>query len=573
MVQDGSYHAYQQILDFQTPNAVLKQRRARKKFKKSIDGCMCCKKRRKKCDETKPVCKGCSRNGLNCEWPKHVNVAKAVDVNDVVVNGDHQNDGKKDHEFLLLDQFLTIQLENKNFGSPPSSTESFDFEFSDIPQLSEINMMKSTPKPQQQPLETENYIIPGIQLSYQDQLCYNQFIKKFIPSITACHNDTDPSTSPYQIFTPFATNTLVREIFLACGATLLCFNNDSYHQLAHDKYVRSVNLLIQNLRNSSRGCEDYLFVSVQILQTLCLRDKNIGLNATKSASHLSAAYEILKKRKISQSQGPSVLDRILTEHFVFNYPITIMLCHHNKLSTNQVPSPFEIFNEFDEFLTKPIINNDPQDIWTNHPMLGMSLKALELSAKCTWICRLLKHPISSQELKKSETLKTQVYKELDHLNFIKTEDKEKLVNISFAKSILHGCLIITKKICDWSISLQSLQPEVESIISEFKFCYSLYEPHHVLLSIWCLFVCGSASTTVQQREFLTFGFLSMASKIHSSLIMKILKYLKIIWDEEADNNNNLHGESSSTDVSTEGKNRHVGFEFLFDTTVLDIVCS
>lgn len=562
MVKDVTYHNYQQILDFQNPEvAVLKQRKARKKFKKSMDGCLCCKKRRKKCDETKPICQGCARNRLTCEWPNHVDLKSVsvvgpvvVDTSSGIVEDNRKDLIKADDEFLLLAQFLNIQLENENIGSPLSASDSFDFE---IPEtlLREVEqasgntsiMMKDEP---------ENYTIPGIVLSHEDQLCYNQFIKKFIPSITALHSENDSSLTPYKILTPFAaTHMLVRETFLACGATLLCFNNDEFHQLAHDKYVHSVNLLIQELQDSQTACEDHLFVSVQILQTLCLRDKNIGLNATKSASHLSAAYEILTKRR-TEVQGLSILDRVLTEHFVFNYPITIMLCRHNKLASNSVPSPFKFFEEFDEFLTAPIINNDSNDPWSNHPMLGMTLKALELSAKCTWVCRLLKQPISKQDLLLSSDLMKQCQQELELLNQVKTDDRKKLVNISFAKSILYGCLIITKKICDWSIKLEKLQLEVNNMIEEFKFCYSLYEPHEVLISIWCLCIAGSASMTVEQREYLTFGFLNIAAKINSSLTLKILKYLKIIWDED----------SSTSTVDH-------GFEFLFDTTVLDIVCS
>ncbi|EGU84579.1 hypothetical protein FOXB_04896 [Fusarium oxysporum f. sp. conglutinans Fo5176] len=32
-------------------------------------GCLKCRKRHKKCDEVKPQCKGCIRNGLECTWP------------------------------------------------------------------------------------------------------------------------------------------------------------------------------------------------------------------------------------------------------------------------------------------------------------------------------------------------------------------------------------------------------------------------------------------------------------------------------------------------------------------------
>jgi hypothetical protein len=42
---------------------VLRPRRTRVK-----SGCLCCRLRRKKCDERKPVCSGCDRNKLICSW-------------------------------------------------------------------------------------------------------------------------------------------------------------------------------------------------------------------------------------------------------------------------------------------------------------------------------------------------------------------------------------------------------------------------------------------------------------------------------------------------------------------------
>lgn len=33
-------------------------------------GCVTCRRRKKKCDETHPNCNGCMRNGLDCSWPE-----------------------------------------------------------------------------------------------------------------------------------------------------------------------------------------------------------------------------------------------------------------------------------------------------------------------------------------------------------------------------------------------------------------------------------------------------------------------------------------------------------------------
>ncbi|KAK4500846.1 hypothetical protein PRZ48_009038 [Zasmidium cellare] len=42
-------------------------------LKRTKTGCFTCRKRRKKCDETRPKCGACSRNDLRCSWPRQTN--------------------------------------------------------------------------------------------------------------------------------------------------------------------------------------------------------------------------------------------------------------------------------------------------------------------------------------------------------------------------------------------------------------------------------------------------------------------------------------------------------------------
>lgn len=39
---------------------------------RSRNGCLTCRKRKKKCDEKGPVCSGCERNYIKCVWPDHI---------------------------------------------------------------------------------------------------------------------------------------------------------------------------------------------------------------------------------------------------------------------------------------------------------------------------------------------------------------------------------------------------------------------------------------------------------------------------------------------------------------------
>ncbi|KAK5998736.1 hypothetical protein PT974_01118 [Cladobotryum mycophilum] len=39
-------------------------------------GCFTCRRRKKKCDEQKPICGGCTRNRFGCDWPTHLGQAR-----------------------------------------------------------------------------------------------------------------------------------------------------------------------------------------------------------------------------------------------------------------------------------------------------------------------------------------------------------------------------------------------------------------------------------------------------------------------------------------------------------------
>lgn len=50
------------LLD-QKPNKMVK-----KKFKRVTTSCLCCRKRKLKCNEAKPSCSNCDKSSLVCEW-------------------------------------------------------------------------------------------------------------------------------------------------------------------------------------------------------------------------------------------------------------------------------------------------------------------------------------------------------------------------------------------------------------------------------------------------------------------------------------------------------------------------
>lgn len=585
-VKEITYHQYQQIIDLDY--TMLKSRRTMKpNIIKTKDGCFNCKRRKKKCDEQKPHCKACIRNSLECIWPNHVKLRSEIDnvadgkdkevtlksiekkllpdldqdIGAIVKeldlelrNSMSDFDSMFDlHNDFVLDQFLNIQSQNISLDDSYLSYSNSDPVYGDTISF----------KP--------DLIIPGVKMSENGLICYDTFLNIMLKSISYSH--CDPKMSPTALILPFVeSNYIVREVALACGASLLTYHRDSFKTEAIQRYNKVVGLLIKELKDTESSFGNHLFVCVQLLQTLCLRDKNIGFNITLCAAHFSSSYGIIKKRFLTHSlpllqnskalYKTTPLDRFLVDHFVLHYPLNIMLCRFSKL-TDSVPSPFKFFERFLHLLEQPVYGIKDSDPWLNHPVAGIGLKAQAIAAKCSWICRFLKTPASEEDLITYFSLLVDVTRELEILTKVLEDNPnlspQQIANVHLSKAILYADLIILKKVCYYEkTTIESLQETVNMIISEENLARQI-DPEGCISSIWTLFIGASTSTTIEQKKFFSKMLKSMADQVHSTICLKILKYLNIVWVDD------IGDDSESAPLP------HVGFEFLFDTTVLDII--
>lgn len=83
---------------------------------RTLSGCLTCRKRRKKCDETKPCCILCSRLGIRCAWDTNKRdlsaATKAVKENVAQDQCDRRFLAPQ-HQRLLCDQQLKFEFEFK----------------------------------------------------------------------------------------------------------------------------------------------------------------------------------------------------------------------------------------------------------------------------------------------------------------------------------------------------------------------------------------------------------------------------------------------------------------------------
>lgn len=99
--------------------------------KRSRTGCLCCRRRHKKCDEQKPACKFCLSKGITCEWPKmgavfvscnksRGSITPEKALHDVDVSPPVQVQGEHQFQAQFQFNFGTLKATNGDERSPPA---------------------------------------------------------------------------------------------------------------------------------------------------------------------------------------------------------------------------------------------------------------------------------------------------------------------------------------------------------------------------------------------------------------------------------------------------------------------
>lgn len=549
----NSFQKYQTVINFKKLNNLKEP-----KFRRTRSGCLCCRQRKKKCDEIKPSCGSCLKKSILCEWPQKkqqmensTECSKGYKIIQDCVTSFMQESEVFDDIFsnrmlslidndFILDQFLDI--------------ESQSITLSDI-------LLDSNKLITEHSFSSEQKRTHGIELLDKDLCCYNAFLEYIenLIQFSHCH----PRISATDILSDFvATNKTVREAALACGASWLGYVDSSYEVIALEKYHNVIGLVIEELKDPKANYTDHIFVCVQLLQGLCVRNKTIGFNITLCAAHFSSSYAVIKRRFFRKTVPTiqtgkichvSSLDRLLMENFLSFYPFNIMLCHSSKLKES-VPSPFTFFERFFHVLEEPIEGFENEDVWANHPIIGIGLKAYEIATKACWVCRFLKLPISEEDLLTYFSLFVEASKELERLSkLLETpglEDPKKEC-IYVTRTILYASLIILRKLCHYKdTTIESLKDAVDTLLEEEILIKNLCSRSRS--SGWSLFIGASTSFAPHQKKSFSEMLQFQADQLHSSMCIKMLNYLNTVWNDENSDHN-------------------AGFEFLFDTTALDII--
>lgn len=183
------------------------------------------------------------------------------------------------------------------------------------------------------------------------------------------------------------------------------------------------------------------------------------------------------------------------------------------------------------------------------PIIGVSLRAHELAAKTSWLCRFYKKSLESAEnstilknryLEISNKLKVQCEKHLIEFNTVyKPENlnNAQKLNLNLAILISLSALMISKKLI-LEIDPLSQTPNLDNSFDckifrkEFKSSYQYSEKP--FLDVWALFVCGLLTTDVKLRQDIHKGLTLWGEWNSSWIYVKSSKSLKMFSKEGRD---------------------------------------
>lgn len=249
--------------------------------KRAKSGCFCCRKRKIKCDETRPYCHNCQKSSYVCIWPTESESLP------------HKNNFRlvKQSHHLSLVRKEGIQNGRVTSHSKKQAVEDALYCW----------ILKKTYEEISQSLY---YIPPTLMVqtcsTETDSFIYDAFIKGYMIDVTPqfAHKNLQPGSV---IIPRGIENQYVIQIFYACGSAFLCWDKPDMIDLAntkHEELISSLNHLL--VTHQITGSEEWLFV---MATCMLLRDKYYGMNFENNIGELLTITSMVRywlSRKIGE---------------------------------------------------------------------------------------------------------------------------------------------------------------------------------------------------------------------------------------------------------------------------------
>ncbi|KAM9928745.1 hypothetical protein OXX59_001653 [Metschnikowia pulcherrima] len=604
----GTYREYQTV--FELREDTLASVKPRKVTKRSFSGCLNCKRKRIKCDETKEKCRNCARSSLQCKWPSQKDgTSKTVDfmrepnaglLPSTLAPGSGGSpflvNQELSHSRSILGEYppstvssiesdqptprcnseqVSIVHESSGskgfspsrqpFGSSPESglfetlgkafvqaSTWVDFsEFRDMEDAKKTLERTSQADIALSSQNSDNSSIESVALHLSAPQAEQDsfFLSQFVQGFLptiAQVNFQDQAQFSQLVLTAAKESELLQEVFIACGASIVAFNHAQYRAMAHERYTKAINHYLNELKHGAVKGGEAWFF-VAVQVLQTLCLRDTFADA--NATRCAAHFGAAYKIISLRLSGKG------TSTKPFSELEKIMI--ENFLFNYSITIFFCDHKQLPQLVPSPFVffhrsRGKLVEIFYDSKFRYKyrSMLAFQIAAKSSWSCRL-KLPLDEEaKLLHMELLQLA---EALHLSFENDDElyshPNERVTTSIAKVVLQTSMILLQKMIDYdNVKAEGLQHLVQGIRADIS------RPHNesTIFPIWSLMIAASTSTSKNDRDFFRDRLDVLLTRSKSRIIVQILNHLDGLWEL-------YKGDEP--------------FELLFDTTVLDEVCN
>ncbi|KAF9883920.1 hypothetical protein FE257_002663 [Aspergillus nanangensis] len=298
-------------------------------------GCLTCRRRKKKCDESRPACAGCVRNKLSCSWPIHIPGAGSGSGASTAVQPSAP-DLRPSTVANLSDEASFSSDSPSSAAGPdqPSSPVSVALANNESASLVPMGYSHPSPRHTTSALDLPSSFAVGNVMPRSLSMLpgYSsesyQLLSHYLATTADCMANGSTPINPFLVqIVPLAfTSDLLLQLVLTQSAAHRAFRcrNDS-DEIAHSHYTKALQLFRREVTEFIDGKESNpLMLTVGAL-VMCFTETAKGdMNGT-IFDHLSAANSLLTRLlSMSDAAVPKDLKDFVIEYYTYTAAVSMI---------------------------------------------------------------------------------------------------------------------------------------------------------------------------------------------------------------------------------------------------------
>ncbi|OWB67852.1 hypothetical protein B5S30_g3218 [[Candida] boidinii] len=223
-------------------------------------------------------------------------------------------------------------------------------------------------------------------------------------------------------------------------------------------------------------------------------------------------------------------ERTVLESFIYNYSVNLLNCDKNSLRI--MTSPFDVYDEFKQYLYSPLYNCITP--WMNNPVMGAAVSGYEIAAKTSWL--RAQFPLNTKNTKTARYLYKMAKYQVSPLLPIEVKQSQpakvvqRLQDSCLVNRIVsNSCVILLIKLLNPEMSQD--EPEVQKCVD--LICQDLHKISYrspcSLICTWPILIAGAAAITKSQKDYFIENLDTFGETYRLKNMSTIGKFLKESW--------------------------------------------